>query len=440
MSSAPVTVTLTRELGGDRLKLPALEVRLRRDQETVTAAPLELRPLVIGSGSDCDLITPDRSVSRRHCSVQLLPDGVLVRDFGSKNGTLIRGVLIREALLPLNEEAVIGHSSFEIAQSGQETTVALSDGASFGGVLGASVIMRSVFAKLQAAAKTDETVLLLGETGTGKGSLACAIHDQSPRRAGPFVTLDCGAVPADLMEDELFGHVKGAFTGATADRPGLLLTANGGTMFLDEVGELPTALQTKLLRVMDTREFWPLGGKQTMRVDVRFIGATHRNLKTRMASSEFRADLYFRLAVLEVHVPPLRERRSDVLLLIQHFSGELDPPRKLSDWPPHVLELLQSYAWPGNVRELKNAVVRFAILPDMAAAGMPGTGAAAPDASWLDLPLKSARQEAITDFERRYLLHKLSENAGNVTAAAKAMGVSRQLVHRMLARYESTDE
>jgi DNA-binding NtrC family response regulator len=323
----------------------------------------------------------------------------------------------------------------------------------FGDAIGQSQVMRTLFARLARAATTEQTLLLLGESGTGKEVLARAIHDHSPRRSGPFVVLDCSAVSANLLESELFGYARGAFTGAVGARAGLLEEASGGTLFIDEIGELQLDLQPKLLRALETRQIRRLGANDWRPFDARVVAATHRNLHARANNGAFRQDLYYRLAVVEVHVPALRERRDDIPALIERFLAAYDPPHTLADLPPSALSRLMAHSFPGNVRELRNAVARLVLyseLPEICDLGLaspqpsgeaaklteaPAAGELEHFAPLLQLPLPAARELVMEQFERRYVAAKLAQHGGNISRAAQAMGVSRQLVHRVLDRY-----
>jgi transcriptional regulator with PAS, ATPase and Fis domain len=332
--------------------------------------------------------------------------------------------------------------------------------------------MRALFARLERVAPAPETVLLLGESGTGKEVLARAIHAASPRKDGPFVVFDCSAVAPSLVEAELFGHVRGAFTGAVAGHAGLFEQADGGTIFIDEVGELPLDLQPKLLRALEARQVRRVGSSEWRAVDVRVIAATHRNLRARVAEGQFRQDLHYRLAVVEVHVPALRERKEDIPALVERFLATHSPPRALADLPPHALDLLMAHDWPGNVRELRNVVARLVLFPDFAlealgaglapaaaspapAAGERARASAPPSAParvgpepesahrapaddlgpLINLPLREAKEMLLEQFERRYLAVKLREHGGNISRTADAIGISRQSVHRLIDRY-----
>ena len=296
-----------------------------------------------------------------------------------------------------------------------------------------------MFARLERAAAHELTVLLLGETGTGKEAAAFAIHDHGPRKGGPFVVVDCASIPSELLESELFGHVKGAFTGAIADRAGAFQEADGGTIFLDEIGELSPSLQPKLLRALEEREVKRVGGRGYNPVNVRVVAATHRDLARAVAAGNFRADLFYRLAVLEVRIPALRDRPDDLPELVESLlaeigvgSGEREPLRD-----PQFLAGLARHRWPGNVRELRNYVERVVAFgqdadPPQAVGREPG-----PDLDGLidvGVPLRAARERWAALLEPRYLERLLQAHGGNVSAAARAAGLDRSHFHRLVAR------
>jgi DNA-binding NtrC family response regulator len=419
----------------DRLELPVLEVFVG----DAGCVPLEVAPIVVGTHADCDIVLTDPRVSRRHCRLSLDARGVLIEDLSSKNGTWVAGVEVDKARVGLNVPVLVGDTRLVVRPSGGTVVVPLSHDTHFGDAIGASIAMRTLFARLERARDADLTVLLLGESGTGKELLAQGIHASSQRADGPFVPFDCSAVPPTLMEAELFGHVRGAFTGANTDRRGVLGEADGGTLFLDEIGDLPVDLQPKLLRALESREYRPVGGRAYLSFDARVVAATHRPLRQGVANGTFRQDLYYRLAVVEARVPPLRERRDDIELLVQRFLETQTPPRSIRDLPQGALALLQGHDWPGNVRELKNAVSRLLLFPEASALdfhddvhGEASTTSSLP----LHLPLREAREQVVDAFERAYLVAKLTETGGNVSRAADAMGVSRQFVHRLMDRYD----
>jgi DNA-binding NtrC family response regulator len=349
-----------------------------------------------------------------------------------------------------------------LRMGGSPSIVSLSSSARFGEAVGQSVAMRALFAKLERAAASTGTILLLGESGTGKEVLARAIHAESPRGSGPFVVFDCSAIAPNLLESELFGHVRGAFSGAVGPREGLLEQAHGGTLFIDEIGELPLELQPKLLRALEARQVRRLGSADWRAFDTRVVAATHRDLRARIAEGSFREDLYYRLAVVEAHVPALRDHKDDIPLLVERFLVAQSPPRKLADLPPHALPLLMAHDWPGNIRELRNTVMRLLLFPNLLEEAIgfatapkktdrPSVPAGAPPSeepaaaskdnpgslgALLGLPLREAREMVVEHFERAYVAAKLREYNGNISRVADAIGVSRQLVYRLVDRYD----
>ena len=318
----------------------------------------------IGSHESNDLVLADDSVSKHHLEIAVAPDGYRVIDLSSSNGTFMGGVKIGEVTIVEPVTLTIGTTTLRVSPAPMEAEVPASTRTSFGSVLGRSVAMRELFEQLDAVAKSDCSVLIEGETGTGKEQVAESIHSESPRKDGSFVVVDCGALSGELMESELFGHAKGAFTGADQERKGLLQMADGGTVFLDEVGELPLPLQAKLLGVIERRKVQPLGTSTARAIDVRVIAATNRNLAREVNEGRFRSDLFFRLAVVRLRVPPLRERLDDIPMLVEAFLASLRDregdhiPTQLS---PIELARLSAQPWVGNVRELRNAVERAAL-------------------------------------------------------------------------------
>jgi len=397
----------------------------------------------IGTADGNDLVLADRTVSRFHCEVVLRGEAIVIRDCGSTNGTLIDGVRIREAEIPPGTLVRIGGSAFRVELGEEPAFVEVSAQTAFGELVGASVEIRRVYAILERLARTDATVLVQGETGTGKDVLARSLHAASRRADRPFVAVDCGAIPEHLVESELFGHVKGAFTGATADRRGVFEEADGGTLFLDEIGEMPLALQPKLLRAIESRSIRRVGGTGARTVDVRIIAATNRSLASSINDGSFREDLYYRLAVVELRLPPLRARRDDIPVLAGYFFRMFAGDG--AALPAEFIASLVGRGWPGNVRELRNYIERSVSLGTIApraAAAAPAT-AGAPDPVSTDsiesfvalhLPLKEARRAWTKSFELVYVRTMLKLVGGNVTRAAERAGVSRRFLQRMVAR------
>jgi DNA-binding NtrC family response regulator len=306
----------------------------------------------------------------------------------------------------------------------------------FENLVGSSVSMRRMYELLELTAPSTSTVLICGETGTGKELVARAIHYNSPRREGSFVTVNCGALPESLVEAELFGHRKGAFTGADANRKGKFESADGGTLFLDEVGEIPVALQPKILRAIQTGEIDRIGEDRSTRVDVRIVAATNRELDDMVAEGSFRQDLFYRIAVVQITVPPLRERREDIPLLAQHFLSQWTERSGRPDlrFPPETFQLFNRYPWPGNVRELENVVERMVVLSrgdTLSLDALPEhlAGLSEADRGRLRLPAEGVNLE---DLERDFIRQALERTEGNRTHAAQLLGVTRStLLYRM---------
>jgi DNA-binding NtrC family response regulator len=440
-------LTLT-SLRQDLSILPGIAV-VTRSASGETTTPLGLDALVVGTSAEADIVVPDPRVSRRHCELVLSEGGLVIRDLGSKNGVFIAGTRVVAAYLAAGTRVKIGDTELSVHPVGEPREVPLSTVPAFGKCLGRSVVMRALFAKLQIAAKTGEPILLLGESGTGKELLARGVHEASGRAERPFVVFDCSAVAPNLIEAELFGAVRGAFTGAATDRAGLLTHVEDGTLFLDEIGELPLDLQPKLLRALESREIRPVGSNKVVPLRARVVAATHRDVRSRSATGEFRADLYYRLAVLEFRVPPLRDRREDIELLVESFLGAMSPPRAMTDLSAPILAMLHAHDWPGNVRELRNAVARLAVFPDLvhdtldplhAGSGVGSPGAMPPLGALLALPLREAREQVVAQFEEAYVGAKLAEAGGNIARAGAAMGVSRQFAHRLVERLGLKDK
>lgn len=301
-------------------------------------------------------------------------------------------------------------------------------------LVSSSEAMRQVFKRIGLAAGSDATVLILGETGTGKELVARALHRNSGRSAGPFVTVNCAAIPAELLESELFGHVKGAFTGATNERIGRFREADGGTLFLDEIGDMPLPMQAKILRVLQERDITPVGAHTTHAIDVRILAATHRDLPAAVKEGRFREDLWYRLQVVPLWLPPLRERLGDVLLLAEHFLRRLggDAPKRLST---AASRLLLAHTWPGNVRELRNAMERAAILSQGAVIDVEHIGLTSPVPFTPDLAIDwhGTLAQAVACVEHEMIARALAATAGNRAEAARRLGLSRQQLYRKLA-------
>jgi transcriptional regulator with GAF, ATPase, and Fis domain len=394
------------------------------------------RPIRIGTASDNDLVLSDPTVSRRHCAIVPTPEGFRVSDEGSTNGVLVGRARIFEAVLVGNSDLRIGESTVSVASLSDRVQREQATIDHFGDLLGASPAMRELFADLTRIADAEVTVLIEGETGTGKELVAESLHRESRRADKPLVVFDCSAVSPTLVESELFGHERGAFTGAVAARAGVFELADGGTIFLDELGELPKELQPKLLRVLEKREVRRLGSQRAIPVDVRVLAATNRKLESEVAEGNFREDLYFRLAGARVVVPPLRDRKQDLPMLVEHFLSRSSPPRTSSEIAAPVWEMFMAHRWPGNVRELRNAVDRWVVTPERALGALETQaregGTRKPEVELV--PLRVARRDASDDFERRYVRSLLARTSGNVTRAAAIAEVSRQMIQKLMRR------
>ena len=400
----------------------------------------------IGKSSDNDLVLVDDTVSRHHCELTRSERGVVVRDLGSTNHTRIGRSRITEATLEPGSTLTVGDVELMLRSELQRAEVLPSESLTFGDAVGPSLAMRSIFAVLERIAATDAPILLEGETGCGKDLLARAVHEKSPRRPDPFAVVDCGAVSYNLIESELFGHERGSFTGAVASRAGAFETVSRGTLFLDEVGELPLDVQPKLLRVLESGEFRRVGGNRTLQSRARIIAATKRQLKDEVARGKFREDLYFRLAVVPVLVPPLRQRREDIPALVEHFLA-LAQARGISKGKvrlaPETLSALSAHDWPGNVRELRNVLDRAIYL---------AASSAEPQLRLVDLPLSPAAPETSpafdasqsyretravfeAEFERKYVAWLLERHLGNISAAAREAKMDRKYLYDLARKH-----
>jgi transcriptional regulator with PAS, ATPase and Fis domain len=418
------------------LRLRAATLRILAGPDAGRTARIEQPTFVVGGGDSADLHLTDRGVSREHVRFSLDPRGIRVRDQGSKNGTFIGGMRVSDVLLTEGATLTIAGTTLAIELEGDPIVLPLSSSYRFEKVIGTSTVMRHLFATLERAAATDLSILLEGESGVGKDLLAESIHAKSARSEHPFVVVDCGAISPQLLESELFGHERGAFTGAEHAHKGAFLKASRGTLFLDEIGELPIDLQPKLLRVLEAREVRALGSSGPRKIDVRIIAATNRKLAEAATMGTFRSDLFYRLAVMRVSVPPLRERPEDILPIARSFlrsaRGDL-----LADFPADFASMLTSHRWPGNVRELRNVVQRFAVFGAEMLSPLEGEGAGvaqSEDDRLAQLPYAKAKRIVMSRFEDEYLPRVLARADGVVSRAADLAGVGRPSFYRMLER------
>ncbi len=446
----------TAHVGDPRvLELPRCALVILSGDERGREKIIEGEFFRIGKSKDNQLVLADETVSRAHCEIVRERRGYLLRDLGSTNGTLLDGAEIKEAWLKPGAVITVGKVELKVRPFSERIEILPSDSTSYGEAVGKSVAMRSIFGLLERLGPTDATVLIGGETGTGKDVVARSIHALSPRGKGPFIVVDCGAVVGSLIESELFGHERGAFTGAVASRQGAFELAHRGTLFLDEIGELPLDLQPKLLRALETRKFRRVGGNQSRAVDIRVIAASKRNLKMEVERGKFREDLYFRLAVVPIELPPLRERREDVPLLVHELLARLAQSDPSGQTPTSVsaetLDALRGHDWPGNIRELRNMLERAVYLSraaeqDEVHLGMlpfVGGASATPEAPAGALPVefspgksyRSTKAEWEALFERRYVTWLLERSEGNISAAARAADMDRKYLHKLVRKH-----
>ncbi len=428
--------------------------------------------IALGAMDDNDVVLSDPTVSRYHCKIRQEDSGYVLVDLRSTNGTFVNNVRIREAFLSPGCTIQVGQNKLKFNARDEKVDLVPSERDQLGSIIGGHPKMREIYAIVEKIAPTATTMVIEGQTGTGKEVVAQTIHKLSPRAKGPLIVFDCGAVPPNLIESELFGHEKGSFTGAVMTRQGLFEMADGGTLFLDELGELPIDLQPKLLRVLEQREIRRVGSSKPIKVDVRIIAATNRDLEDEVKAGKFRQDLFYRLSVVRIKLPPLSERVTDIPLLVHHFlqsqSYNLRP-----DGSPRVrgassaaLEAMQAYTWPGNVRELVNAVERAVSfcdgdviepvdLPDHIrdAAGATYEGSSTIEARRHsveasaapkppeglvsgDLTFKDAKEQWVSSFERDYIVSLLKRHNGNISHAAREADIDRKYFRKLMKKYE----
>ncbi len=443
----------------------------------------------IGSMDDNDVVISDDTVSRYHCRIAQEDTGYVLVDQRSTNGTFINKVRVREAFLKPGSIVSVGQSQLKFNAREEEVQIVPSRNTQCGGLIGSNTRMREIYSIIEKIAPTATTVVIDGETGTGKEVVAQAIHSLSPRVKNDLVVFDCGAVPPNLIESELFGHEKGSFTGAMMTRQGLFEQADGGTLFLDELGELPIDLQPKLLRALEPREVRRVGSTKAAKVDVRIIAATNRNLEDEVKAGRFRQDLFYRLSVVRLHLPSLRERADDIPVLVRHFLDNGSYNKAVSGLRVHTIAndammSLQTYPWPGNVRELVNVIERavsfcssgqleLSDLPDYvrnAKASQPqirhatatgghrrapthGSGSTGanptvpmdpnaptpmpPDELMAEgVTFKDAKERWVAAFERNYILQLLRRNTGNISHAARAADIDRKYFRKLMKKYD----
>ena len=465
------------------LHLRKCKLVLEREEGQSSEYIFDQNNIAIGAMEDNDLVIEDDTASRYHCRIYQDENSYLLQDLGSTNGTFINRVRIKEAYLKPGCTVTVGKTDIKFQSLDERVEITPSTREAFGSIVGKSLRMREIFGILEKIAPTGVTVVIEGETGTGKEVVARTVHECSKRAKGPFVVFDCGAVPENLIESELFGHEKGSFTGAIMARQGLFEMAQGGTIFLDELGELNLDLQPKLLRALEQREIRRVGSNKPIKVDVRVIAATNRNLEDEVRAGRFREDLFYRLSVVRVVLPPVRERKEDLPLLVKHFlrsaafNKEGAGRVRIKGISRDALDCLMSYRWPGNVRELLNVIERacsfaeteyiqpedlpehisgIGIIQRRAAPAAPtaesdldaieATSGATSDAhpmTSMPAPIsighakafKEAKEEWISHFERDYIANLLRKNESNISHAAKEAEIDRKYFRKLMKKY-----
>ena len=424
--------------------------------------------VLIGRDPWCDLPLSDERVSGQHCEIVFVGSHARVRDLDSTNGTFCSGLRIVEAFLEPNVQVQVGDTVIRVLTEEGLQSIERRTADPTGKLIGLSPPMQRLFSMMRRVAPHDLPVLLMGETGTGKTAVANALHEMSPRAAKPFVAVNCGALPAELVESTLFGHVKGAYTGAHRNSQGIFEQANGGSVLLDEIGEMPLQLQPKLLSVLETRRVRPVGSEQEVPVDVRLFAATNRLLPVDVAQGRFRQDLYYRLAGIELILPPLRERLADLrhlaqaflLRAVQRIQSESNIPCMIRSLDDAALRRLAAHSWPGNVRELENVMLRAAALsegpnvgaedillsswlsegeplptPVDAEPNVVGVDASGPSAPVAITSFKDFKADMLARHEITYFQQVLDHAGGNISRAAKLAGISRTYLQLMIKKH-----
>ncbi len=426
--------TLVRP-GPETAEAPPARLRLRAGGRERTV-PLPASGVTIGKDPSCDLVIDDPFVSARHLRIEARGGRWRLSDLGSTNGTFLSGARVAQAELPLGVSIAVGDAELALEPPGGPDR---ERAAAFEGMLSRDPGMRQMFELLDRVAPSEVAVTILGETGTGKELVARALHARSPRSGQPFIAVNCSAIAETLIESELFGHEKGAFTGADRLRKGAFEEASGGTIFLDEIGELPLDLQPKLLRTLELGEVKRVGASRPTQVNVRIVAATHRDLRAQVRAGKFREDLFYRLCVLPVSIPPLRQRKDDVRALAEAFLDRAAPRGLALRWSEEALRKLEGYDWPGNVRQLRNAVLRALLfrgegLQIPASAVVFEDTRATPGDTGDDDTLY-VRGLALEDIEREAIRLSLRRNRGKRAAVVKELQIAKSTVMKRIAQW-----
>ncbi len=410
-------------ISSKRIKLDIVSEQGKKYTKTITKAEA-----ILGSLETCEVAVKDDFVSRRHCRLVNDEQGLLLFDLGSTNGTFLNEVRVEQARLPEKGSFQIGKTIINYQLECASETLKPKKEIRLGKMFGQSVAMREAFSLIEQVGPAQATVLLTGESGTGKDLAARLLHEQSQRSNKPFVSINCGALPANLIESQLFGHEKGAFTGATERFLGLFEQAQGGTVFLDEIGEMPLELQTRLLQVLENRQIRRLGGKQDIAVDFRLIAATNQNLQKMLLEKTFRQDLFYRLYVVPIELKPLRQRQEDIALLADKFVQDFTPDGKTINLGQDAYDKLLNHSWPGNVRELKNVIQRAVLLADK-------PKISAKDIVFAASNMEQTAEVSLESTEKNAIINALREFKGNQSQAANKLGIARTTLAAKINRF-----
>jgi DNA-binding NtrC family response regulator len=463
------TLQISSGEGVTALRRRRLRLEVVRGPDKKKRVDLDRDRMVVGTHEQCDLVLTDPTVSRQHFEIELVPQGYAIRDLDSLNGLYAEDLRIHEIVVTKGLQLALGETRIKLTPLDDTVDLPLPRETRCGPLVGRSPTMRRVFELVRKVGPTDATVLLTGESGTGKEVAARAVHEHSRRAGGPFVVVDCAGLPPTLIESELYGHERGAFTGAERARVGAFEAATGGTLFLDEIGELPLELQTRLLGVIERRQVQPLGSIEVRKTDVRLVATTNRDLRREVNRETFRADLYFRLAVVCIHMPPLRERPEDIPLYVESFLADQAAAGFAFTIDPDTVQQLARRPWPGNVRELRNVLERAAALGEVEAPspGSPGLGSGpehtaparlpheriaalppviAPDpheprptlAVDVDpsVPFETGKALLVGQYEQAYVKALMQAHDGNITRAARAAEIDRVCLLRLLDKLD----
>jgi DNA-binding NtrC family response regulator len=442
MTAKPKKGKLTKRIparGGKEFPLRSGKLVAISGRDLQKTFATEGKEVTIGSQGDNLCVLNDPTVSRHHAIIEETGRGYVLRDLGSTNGTYLNGILIKEAYLEYGSMIGLGNTRLQFVPLEERIEIPPSEENYFGTVFAISIEMKRIFTMLKKISPSDITVTIEGETGTGKELVARAIHSHSQRAKGPFVVIDCGSISQNLIESELFGHEKGAFTGATQTRRGAFEVANGGTIFIDEIGELAMEMQPKLLRVLEQREVRRVGGNEVFKVNVRVIAATNKDLASEVQKGRFREDLFYRISVVRIHLPPLREKGEDIPLLAQQFARELSTEyRGTGDVTvsAEALEVLRHHYWPGNVRELRNVITRAMAMGSGKSLQLRDFIIPFPSEGKPRVPsLDSLVGRTLEEIEKAAIMKTLKAQGGNKSAAARVLGIAYSTLYEKIKKY-----